>query len=188
MLQDFTVELDEAKLIVNSEAAMTNRYFRGVITSEEFSDYIDSKNIAAAKIEPLQILISRLSYLADLDLYKGLHGELLFDHAAEELCKSDFDLPLFLTIMLVSITLALYECVGGSNECFLPILSTTKRGRKNALDTKAIMLTSVTIGVCCVYALIELGFFLYYGDVSSLNVPIVMYLSSKTYYSVNSKS
>lgn len=173
MLENFELELTEFNKIVELEGDMTDRYFQGEITSAEFTDYIDSKNIAVAKIEPLSILISRLSYLANLDLDKGLHGELLFDYAAEKLCKCDFDLPLFLTVVLISITVALYERASGSNGCFLPILSTTKYGRKNALDTKAIMLTSVTIGVCCVYALIELGFFLYYGDVSSLNVPIV---------------
>lgn len=169
-------EFDRLGNIINAEAEMTDLYFNGKITAEEFNDYNRSFHEASAKLQPLAMLQSRLSYLQKMNEDKNLRGQLIFDFSIEKLISGTSPIGIYICIVLLSCTIAAVDYQKKDSAiCFWDILSTTKNGRKKTLQLKLSIVCVSSSILALIFALIDIFFYIHTSDTPSFSISLISF-------------
>lgn len=174
LLKSAEEDFNDALKLIDMESEITNKFFSGEINSQEFSEYNQEISRAKSMLKPLDILISRLLYLINIEETKNIECLPVFSKPIEMLVGNDFNIMLFLAVIFTAITISTKDYHNNNKEeCFLPIMTVCKMGRERTFLNKIIIAISSVLCFCLIFYITDFIAYIMNEDTVLLSLPIV---------------
>lgn len=167
-------DLNDALQTIDMESEVTSKFFAGEINSQFFAEYNQKLSEAKSMITPLNMLISRTIYLIDIENTKGIICHPIFSKPIEMLIGNDFNIMLFLVIILSTVTISTIEFQNNNtNVGFLPIMTVCNKGREKTFTNKIVIAICNVLFFCVLFYITDFIVYAMNADVKLLAIPIV---------------
>lgn len=149
---------EENKRLTSSETYddMTDKYYYGEITAEEYGSYLTERDAAVRVRDALERASAQSAYLEALASSTGINGWYLSEYRLTPILSRGFDVCLLAAVIVIFSRVCPpdYAAVAQSGD-FASIARTTRRGRRASYSAKVLSVLAVSLAVAAVFTLAD---------------------------------
>lgn len=167
-------ETEAVASILQHEKEMTDSYFKGEISVEEFKIYTTELNDAVFRGEILLRINNDIAYLKQKELESGIKGRLIYNTDIKSYLIRDFDVLLYIITILAATGIFTREySLKNNSSPFVNILHAAKNGRGSTYMAKIKYIILFTASMYLLTNAPDLIFILSRYNIADLSAPLI---------------
>ncbi len=160
--------------ILSRQGLMQESYANGLITFDEYRNYLSDYNYAYSRSELLTIIEAHADYLAEKEAETGVKGWFIYDTGWKKMYSTDADLFLYGTILLLLTgSFAAEYASKSSSGGFAQLLRSTINGRHRTFYAKLVSSGMIAVILAFLTGAVDVVVIINGYDLPAMNAPLL---------------